>query len=158
MTPAINIVKKTRVAHTVHEYAHDAASESYGLEAAEKLAVDETRVFKTLVVRLNDNSFAVGVLAVSSMLSMKLMAKAVGAKKAVMADVADVERATGYVLGGVSPLGQKRQLTTVIDESARNFDTIYISAGRRGLEIELNPIDLQKLTTGLFSPIATNTH
>jgi Cys-tRNA(Pro)/Cys-tRNA(Cys) deacylase len=158
MTPAINIAKKSRVAHILHEYAHDAASESYGLEAAEKLAVDETRVFKTLVVRLNDNSFAVGVLAVSSMLSMKLMAKAVGAKKAVMADVADVERATGYVLGGVSPLGQKRQLTTVIDESARNFDTIYISAGRRGLEIELNPIDLQKLTTGLFSPIATNTH
>jgi Cys-tRNA(Pro)/Cys-tRNA(Cys) deacylase len=158
MTPAINIAKKSRVAHPVHEYAHDAASESYGLEAAEKLAVNEARVFKTLVVRLNDNSFAVGILAVSSMLSMKLMAKAVGAKKAVMADVAAVERATGYVLGGISPLGQKRQLTTVIDESARNFDTIYISAGRRGLEIELTPIDLQKLTTGLFAPIATNTY
>jgi Cys-tRNA(Pro)/Cys-tRNA(Cys) deacylase len=158
MTPAINIAKISRVAHIVHEYTHDATSESYGLEAAEKLAVNEARVFKTLVVRLNDNSFAVGILAVSSMLSMKLMAKAVGAKKAVMADVAAVERATGYVLGGVSPLGQKRQLTTVIDESARNFDTIYISAGRRGLEIELNPIDLQKLTTGLFAPIATNTH
>ncbi|MFT6311571.1 MAG: Cys-tRNA(Pro)/Cys-tRNA(Cys) deacylase [Porticoccus sp.] len=158
MTPAISIAKKSRVAHTVHEYAHDAASESYGLEAAEKLAVNEARVFKTLVVRLNDNSFAVGILAVSSMLSMKLMAKAVGAKKAVMADVAAVERATGYVLGGISPLGQKRQLTTVIDESARNFDTIYISAGRRGLEIELTPIDLQKLTTGLFAPIATNTY
>ena len=156
MTPAIEYVKKNNVAHIVHQYTHDAASESYGLEAAEKLGISEARVFKTLVVRLNDNSLAVGILAVSSMLSMKLIAKAVGAKKAVMADVTAVERATGYVLGGISPLGQKRQLATVIDESARNFDTIYISAGRRGLEIELNPIDLQKLTAGLFSLIVMN--
>jgi Cys-tRNA(Pro)/Cys-tRNA(Cys) deacylase len=101
MTPAIEFAKKRKISYTVHEYKHEAASESYGLEAAEKLGVSEARVFKTLVVRLNDDSFAVGV---SAMLSMKLMAKAVGAKKAVMADITDVERATGYVLGGVSPL------------------------------------------------------
>jgi Cys-tRNA(Pro)/Cys-tRNA(Cys) deacylase len=158
MTPAIEIAKKHHVAYTVHEYKHDVASESYGLEAAEKLGISEAKVFKTLVVRLNDDSLAVAILAVSSMLSMKLMANAVGAKKAVMAATDDVERATGYVLGGVSPLGQKRRLKTVIDQSARAFDTIYISAGRRGLEIELNPVDLQKLTAGLFIPIATNAY
>ena len=156
MTPAIELIKKNKIAHTVHEYKTDKASESYGLEAAEKLSVSEARVFKTLVVRLNDNSFAVGVLAVSSMLSMKLMAKSVGAKNAIMADVTEVERATGYVLGGVSPLGQKKLLKTVIDPSAKSFETIYISAGRRGLEIELNPHDLKRLIVGLFAPIATN--
>ncbi|MFQ3323107.1 MAG: Cys-tRNA(Pro)/Cys-tRNA(Cys) deacylase [Pseudomonadales bacterium] len=158
MTPAIELAKKNKIARIVHEYEHDAASESYGLEAAEKLGVSESRVFKTLVVRLNDDSLVVGILPVSSILSMKLMAKAVGAKKAVMADMAEVERATGYVLGGVSPLGQKRQLKTVIDRSARDFETIYISAGRRGLEIELNSADLQKLAAGLFATIAINTH
>jgi Cys-tRNA(Pro)/Cys-tRNA(Cys) deacylase len=89
------------------------------------------------------------------MLNMKLMASAVGAKKAVMANIAEVERVTGYVLGGVSPLGQKKQLKTIIDQSAKSFETIYISAGRRGLELELSPHDLQKLTVGLFLPIAT---
>ena len=158
MTPAIEFAKKRKIAYTVHEYKHEAASESYGLEAAEKLGVSEARVFKTLVVRLNDDSFAVGVLAVSAMLSMKLMAKAVGAKKAVMADIAAVERATGYVLGGISPLGQKRQLKTVIDQSAKVFETIYISGGRRGLEIELKPDDLQKTAAGLFASITMDTH
>ena len=157
MTPAIELAKKSKIAHIVHEYEHDAASESYGLEAAKKLGISETRVFKTLVVRLNDDSLAVGILPVASMLGMKLMAKAVGAKKAVMADIAEVERVTGYVLGGVSPLGQKRQLKTVIDQSARDFETIYVSAGRRGLEIELSSTDLQKLAAGLFAPIVINT-
>jgi Cys-tRNA(Pro)/Cys-tRNA(Cys) deacylase len=157
MTPAIKLAKNNNVTYTVHEYEHDAASEPYGLEAAKKLGISETRVFKTLVVRLNDDSLAVGILPVASMLGMKLMAKAVGAKKAVMADIAEVERVTGYVLGGVSPLGQKRQLKTVIDQSARDFETIYVSAGRRGLEIELSSTDLQKLTAGLFAPIVINT-
>lgn len=157
MTPAIKLAKNNNVTYTVHEYEHDAASESYGLEAAKKLGISETRVFKTLVVRLNDDSLAVGILPVASMLGMKLMAKAVGAKKAVMADIAEVERVTGYVLGGVSPLGQKRQLKIVIDQSARDFETIYVSAGRRGLEIELSSTDLQKLAADLFVPIAINT-
>ncbi len=146
MTPGINVASKNKVAYTVHEYAHDSASESYGLEAAEKLGVAPQRVFKTLVVNLDNKELAVAVLPVSSMLSMKGIAKAAGAKKASMADQADVERSTGYVLGGVSPLGQKKRLRTIIDSSANDHSTVYISAGRRGLEIELSPADLAMLT------------
>lgn len=153
MTPAINLAKKHNIAHRVHEYAHDPSSESYGLEAAEKLSVSPDRVFKTLVAELDNRSLAVGVVPVSAMLNMKLFAKAAGAKKATMANPADVERSTGYVLGGVSPLGQKKRLKTVIDSSAQQYDTIYVSAGRRGLEIELSPTDLQKLLNGLFDKI-----
>lgn len=153
MTPAINLLKKHKISHKVHEYLHDPAAESYGLEAASKLGIEEARVFKTLVVNLDGKALAVGVVPVSSMLNMKLMAKATGAKRAEMASPAEVERATGYVLGGVSPLGQKRQLKTIIDESARGFDTIYVSAGRRGLEIELGPEDLKRLVKGSFAAI-----
>ena len=153
MTPAINLAKKLKIFHRVHEYSHDPSSESYGLEAAEKLGVPEARVFKTLVVNIDNKALADGVVPVSSMLSMKLMAKATGAKKAVMANQPDVERSTGYVLGGVSPLGQKKPLKTVIDASATDFDTIYVSAGRRGLEIELSPEDLRKLVNGVFEKI-----
>ena len=153
MTPGINVAKKAKVAHKIHEYVHDASSESYGLEAAEKLGVSPDRVFKTLVVNLDGKDMAVGVLPVSAMLSMKLIAKAVGAKKAVMAAPADVERSTGYVLGGVSPLGQKKRLKTIIDASAKSHATIYISAGRRGLEIELSPEDLATLVGATFADI-----
>lgn len=154
MTPGINLAKKQKIAHTVHEYSHDPDSESYGQEAADKLGVPASRVFKTLVVALDNKTLAVAVLPVSAMLSMKQIARAAGAKKAAMAPQADVERATGYVLGGVSPLGQKKRLKTVIDASAEAFDTIYISAGRRGLEIELNPSDLKALTNASFAPLA----
>ena len=153
MTPGINIARQHKIVHRVHEYAHDASSESYGLEAAEKLGVPGEQVFKTLVVALDNKALAVGVIPVSSMLSMKLIAKATGAKKAAMADPSDVERSTGYVLGGVSPLGQKKRLKTIIDSSAEKFATVYVSAGRRGLEIELSPVDLKKLTNGLFAEI-----
>ena len=148
MTPGIDIAKKNKVSHRVHEYSHDESSESYGLEAAEKIGVPEERVFKTLVVSLDNRELVVGVIPVSSMLSMKLIAKAAGAKKAVMAEKSDVERSTGYVLGGVSPLGQKKRLKTFIDSSAKNYSTVYVSAGRRGLEIEMSPEDLAKLTGG----------
>lgn len=153
MTPAINVAVKAKIMHKVHEYDHDSSSESYGLEAAEKLGVAADRVFKTLVVKLDNNELAVGVIPVSSMLSMKRIAKAAGAKKAIMAAQADVERATGYVLGGVSPLGQKKRLKTIIDASVKNKATVYVSAGRRGLEIELNPDDLNKLVNGVFADI-----
>lgn len=153
MTPGINIARQHKIVHRVHEYAHDASSESYGLEAAEKLGVPGEQVFKTLVVALDNKALAVGVIPVSSMLSMKLIAKVAGAKKAAMADPAGVERTTGYVLGGVSPLGQKKRLKTIIDSSAEKFATIYVSAGRRGLEIELSPADLKKLTNGMFAGI-----
>ncbi len=155
MTPGINVAKKAGVAHTVHEYAHDPASESYGLEAAEKLGLPPERVFKTLVVSLDGRELAVGVVPVAAMLSMKQIARAAGAKKAAMADKAEVERVTGYVLGGVSPLGQKKRLKTFIDVSAQQFSSIFVSAGRRGLEIELSPGDLARLTDGRFAEIST---
>jgi len=154
MTPAINLAKQAKIIYNIHAYEHDAASESYGLEASEKLSVPKEQVFKTLVVGLDSQELAVGVVPVSCMLNMKSMAKAAGAKKAVMAAQADVERTTGYVLGGVSPLGQKKRLKTVIDASAHNHATIYVSAGRRGLEIELCPSDLAKLVSGTFAEIA----
>ena len=153
MTPCINIARKNKIAHTVHEYTHDPETESYGSEAAEKLGVANTQVFKTLVVSLDTSELVVAVIPVAAMLSLKHIAKTVGAKKAFMANKTDVERTTGYVLGGVSPIGQKKRLKTVVDISANHFSTIYISAGRRGLEIELNPADLAKLTNAVFAEI-----
>jgi Cys-tRNA(Pro)/Cys-tRNA(Cys) deacylase len=155
MTPAINIAKKNKISYKIREYEHDPASESYGLEAAEKLGLSEERVFKTLVVNIDNKELAVAVVSVSSMLSLKLMAKATGAKKAEMANKADVQRSTGYVLGGVSPLGQKKKLKTFIDGSAQAFETILVSAGRRGLEVELSPLDLKILVNGAFSNICS---
>lgn len=153
MTPAINAAKKAKIPYTVHQYVHDPATGSYGKEAVEKLGLNEARVFKTLVVELDSGSLAVGIIPVSAMLGMKLLAKAAGAKRVAMAEKAAVERATGYVLGGVSPLGQKKRLPTFIDSSATNFPTIYVSAGRRGLEIELKPADLASLTGAKFAAI-----
>ncbi|AZT82159.1 Cys-tRNA(Pro) deacylase [Marinobacter sp. NP-4(2019)] len=153
MTPGINAAKKAKISHRIHQYEHDSAAESFGTEAAEKIGADPSRVFKTLVVAIDGKDLAVGVVPVDSMLSMKLVAKAAGGKKAVMADKQDVQRSTGYVLGGVSPLGQKKRLRTFIDDSARSFDTIFVSAGRRGLEIELSPEDLAKLTAARFAPL-----
>ncbi|NQZ89768.1 MAG: Cys-tRNA(Pro) deacylase [Colwellia sp.] len=153
MTPGINQAKKHKVLYTIHEYSHDESSESYGLEAADKMGVPQEIVFKTLVVTLDNKELVVGIIPVSSMLSMKLIAKALGAKKAYMADKFDVERSTGYILGGVSPLGQKKRLKTLIHSSANNYSTIYVSAGRRGLEIELSPTDLVKLTKGKLEDI-----
>ena len=153
MTPGIKVVKKSKIAYKIHEYEHDRANQSYGLEAAEKTGAAAERVFKTLVVKLSNNELAVAVIPVTSMLSMKLLAKAAGAKKAEMAAPAEVARSTGYVLGGVSPLGQKKRLKTMIDCSAKNFASVYVSAGRRGLEIELSGNDLQKLLNGVFAEI-----
>ena len=154
MTPGIITAKKSKVSYKLHEYHHDESAESYGLEAAEKMGVPKERVFKTLVVSLDSKELAVGVIPVSSMLSMKLIAKAAGAKKATMANKSDVERSTGYVIGGVSPLGQKRQLETIIDSSANHHATVYVSAGRRGLEIELAPKDLGNATKAIFAAIS----
>jgi Cys-tRNA(Pro)/Cys-tRNA(Cys) deacylase len=155
MTPAIKLAKKAKIAHKIHEYKHDPSAESYGLEAAEKIGVEAARVFKTLVVDIGDKTLVVAILPVTSMLSLKAIAKAVKSKKAVMADKQDVMRSTGYVLGGVSPLGQKKRLTTVIDSSANDFATIYVSGGRRGLDIELSPADLQHLTMATVSAITS---
>ncbi len=152
MTPAIHSASQAGMAYQVHEYSHEPdASLSYGLEAAQKLGVLPERVFKTLVVKLDGKVLAVGVVPVTAQLGMKRIAKAAGAKKAAMAEPDEVERVTGYVLGGVSPLGQKKRLATFIDTSAQVQASIYVSAGRRGLEIELSPEDLAGLTQGRFA-------
>jgi len=153
MTPAIDRAKKAKISYTVHEYKHDPSAESYGREAADKMGVDPARVFKTLVASAGD-ALVVAVVPVMQKLDMKLLARAVGAKKAAMAEVAVVERVTGYVVGGVSPLGQKKRLATVIDASAEAHQTIFVSAGRRGLEIELSPKDLAALTGATFAEVA----
>ena len=153
MTPAIDQLTNLGVHHNVHEYAHDSKLASYGMEAADKLGVAPQRVFKTLVVDAGNKALAVAVLPVDQQLNLKLMAKAIGAKKVVMANPAAVSRSSGYVLGGVSPVGQKRALTTVIDQRARVHESIYVSAGRRGLEVELTAGDLAMVTHGLFEII-----
>jgi len=153
VTPGILAAKKAGVPFTVHEYDHYPSAPSFGLEAAEKLGVPPERVFKTLVVRLDGRELAVGVVPVNSMLSMKAAAKAAGAKKAEMAPQADVERSTGYVLGGVSPLGQKKRLRTFIDVSAEAFETIFVSAGKRGLDMEIAPGDLRAVCGGTFASL-----
>ncbi|GAC32213.1 Cys-tRNA(Pro) deacylase [Paraglaciecola polaris] len=153
MTPAINLLLKSKIAHQVLQYEHDAQAESFGLEAAQKLSLAANVVFKTLVVKLDTQTLCVAILPVERMLSMKLLAKAVGAKKAQMADKAEVERVTGYVLGGVSPLGQKKRLMTIIDTSARELQTFYVSAGKRGLEIALTPDDLASILNARFAAI-----
>ena len=153
MTPAINQLTNLGVHHNVHEYAHDSKLALYGMEAADKLGVAPQRVFKTLVVDAGNKALAVAVLPVDQQLNLKLMAKAIGVKKVVMANPAAVSRSSGYVLGGVSPVGQKRALTTVIDQRARVHESIYVSAGRRGLEVELTAGDLAMVTHGLFEII-----
>lgn len=153
MTPCIQLLKKTKTDYTLHQYEHDSSCNSYGEEAAQKLGVMQERVFKTLVVLSDKNEFVVGIVPVSSKLSMKSIAKAVGAKKVAMADAHDVEKITGYVLGGVSPLGQKKRLKTVIDESAKEFETIFVSAGKRGLDVELCAKDLKSLLNAKFEKI-----
>jgi Cys-tRNA(Pro)/Cys-tRNA(Cys) deacylase len=153
-TPATALLDKQRVAHTLHSYDHDPRHESYGLEAAEALGLVPGRVFKTLVVDL-DGQLAVGVVPVTGQLDLKALASALKGKKAKMAEVAAAERATGYVAGGISPLGQKKRLPVVLDVSAQEFDTIFCSAGRRGLEVEIAPTDLARLTNAVVAPIST---
>ncbi|MEW8625336.1 MAG: Cys-tRNA(Pro) deacylase [Candidatus Thiodiazotropha sp.] len=154
MTPAVKTAKLAGVPFQTHSYQHDPQHDSYGMEAAEKLGLPADRVFKTLVVSIDGGGLAVGVLPVSSKLDLKALAKVLKVKKLVMAEPRAVERSSGYVLGGVSPLGQKRKLPTVIDISATQSSTIYVSAGKRGLEIELNPHDLATLLDATMAEIA----
>ena len=153
MTPAIHTAKQAKVAFQVHEYKHDPKAESYGEEAAEKLGLPLARVFKTLVVSVDGKGLAVAVVPVAGKLDMKACAAALGSKKCEMAASKDAERATGYVLGGISPLGQKKRLPTLVDATAQGFETVFVSAGRRGLEIELAPGDLLRLTGGRFAQL-----
>ena len=147
-TPAIAAAEAAGIRFTLHEYEHDPRSESYGLEAAERLGLEPARMFKTLVVD-RDGALAGAVVPVAAQLDLNALGK-----RTSMADRTKAERATGYVLGGISPLGQRRPLPTVVDASALEHATIHVSAGRRGLEIELDPHDLVRLTGAEVRAIA----
>ncbi|MEU2253236.1 Cys-tRNA(Pro) deacylase [Nocardia xishanensis] len=156
-TPAIRTLTKAGIAHRVHSYAHDPRADSYGAEAVDALAaelgVSAAQIFKTLVVELSTGTLAVAVLPVPNTLSLKAAAAALGAPKAAMADKTKAERTTGYVLGGISPLGQRKQLPTVVDDSALRWDRVLCSAGKRGLEIELAPADLVRAASAVTASI-----
>ena len=153
MTPAIDLLKKAKAEHRIHSYEHDPKSASYGLEAAEKLGLDPQRVFKTLLACSEKNELLVAVVPVIGSLDLKALAHAAGAKKADMADPQAAQRATGYLVGGISPLGQKKRLRTFIDQSAQAYPTIHVSAGRRGLEVELAAQVLAEQTGARFAAI-----
>ncbi|MER7245288.1 Cys-tRNA(Pro) deacylase [Kribbella sp. NPDC000426] len=152
-TPATVALTKAKVEFTTHAYEHDPAAKSYGLEAAEALGLDPEQVFKTLLVEV-DGKLAVGVVPVGKQLDLKAIAAAAGGKKAVMADPAAAERTTGYVVGGISPIGQKRALPTVVDSTATDHPTVYVSGGRRGFDIGLSPADLIAVTRARTAAIA----
>lgn len=152
-TPATTTLTRLGVAYDLHPYEHDPAAPSYGLEASQALGVPPAHVFKTLLVQ-GERGLAVGVVPVDRTLDLKAVASALGLKKVTMADPAAAERSTGYVVGGISPVGQKRPLPTVVDESAASLDRVYVSGGRRGLDLSLDPADLVRVTGGSFAPIA----
>jgi len=153
-TPALVALASAGVPHTAHAYEHDPASTlGYGLEAAHALGVEPDRVFKTLLTTV-DGHLVVAVVPVTTTLDLKALASAAGGKKAAMAERAAAERATGYVVGGISPLGQKTALPTVVDETVWLFDTVLVSGGRRGLDVELAPDDLVRLTSATVADVA----
>ncbi|RVU32453.1 Cys-tRNA(Pro) deacylase [Neptunomonas marina] len=156
MTPAVNVAKKAKITFNLHEYEHDPSAQSYGEEAAEALGLPMGRVFKTLLVAQEGDQkrLAVAVVPVDAQLDLKALAAALSVKKVAMAQADAAQRITGYVLGGISPLGQKKRLPTVLSDSAQSYETLFVSAGRRGLEIELTPADLVALTAAKVANIA----
>lgn len=153
VTPAVDALTAARIPFTVHEYAHDPAVKHYGLEAATALGLDPDQVLKTLLVTA-DGGQAVAVVPVSCTLSLKAVGAALGRKRVEMCDPAVAQRVTGYVLGGISPFGQRKRLPTVVDETCELFDTIYVSGGRRGLDIGVAPADLIRLLAAVVADIA----
>ncbi len=145
MTPAINLLKKNKCDFKIHKYDHDPSCTNFGLEAAQKLGLDENRVYKTLLVELNLKELVVGIIPVNCSMSLKNIASALKVKSAKMADKQEAQKVTGYLLGGISPFGQKKRLRTVVDETAFSFETIYVSGGKRGLDIEVSADNISKL-------------
>lgn len=154
-TPATALLARQQIPHTLHPYAHDPRAEAYGEEAAAALDVDERRIFKTLIATV-DGRLACAVVPVAGRLDVKRFAAALGGKRAELAEPSAAARATGYVVGGISPLGQKTRLRTVVDASAESFDTVFVSAGKRGLQVQLAPADLVRLTGASLAPIAVS--
>ncbi|MGB7404008.1 MAG: Cys-tRNA(Pro) deacylase [Arcobacter sp.] len=155
MTPAIRLLKKNKCDFKIHKYEHDPACTDFGEEAVIKLNLDKNRVFKTLLVELTPKELVVCVIPVSKQLSLKDVANAFKVKKAQMANKDEAQKVTGYLLGGISPLGQKKRLKTLVDESAFNYETIFVSGGKRGLDIELKATDIVSLVTAQKFPIST---
>ena len=156
MTPAIHTLKRAQIPYRLCEYRHDPAASSYGLEAAQALGVDAAQVLKTLIVKPAAGALVAVLIPVSTQLNLKAVAQAVGIKKVIFADPREAERTTGYVVGGISPLGQRRRLVTLIDESALSHTSVYVSAGRRGLDIALSPQDLVQLTQAQVARIGVS--
>jgi Cys-tRNA(Pro)/Cys-tRNA(Cys) deacylase len=152
-TPATALLTKAKISFTLHPYEHDPRSQAYGDEAAEALGVDPARIFKTLIASV-EGRLACAVVPVAARLDLKALAAALGGKRAELADPAAAARATGYVVGGISPLGQRSRLKVVVDASAEQFETVYVSAGKRGLQVQLAPADLVRAADAMLAPIA----
>ena len=154
MTPAIRAAEAAEIPFRVHRYEHDPAADNFGTEAAQKLGLPPERVFKTLVAAVDGKALVMAVVPVAARLDLKKLAGVVGGKRADMADPATAERATGYVVGGISPLGGRKRLPTVLDASVLAHETVFVSAGQRGVQMELSPQDLVRLTAATTAPIA----
>ncbi len=153
-TPAINALRAAGVPFELHTYDHDPASMSFGAEAATALGVAQDRVFKTLLACTDQARLVVAIVPVNTMLDLKALATVSGAKRAEMADPSQAQRSTGYVVGGISPIGQRRALPTILDESAQDFETVLVSGGRRGLDVELSPADLAAVTGAQYAAVS----
>lgn len=152
MTPACKVLKSNKIEYSIHEYEHDQNAKSFGLEAAEKLRLNVSEVFKTLLVT-DDKAYFVAILPVNYQLNLKKVANALGCKKLHMSDPKNAERLTGYLVGGISPIGQKKRLKTIIDSTAENLNKMYVSGGKRGLDVGLKPQDLANILAANFADI-----
>ena len=155
MTPEINALKKLNIPYAIHAYQHDPSITDFGHEAAEKLGLDPNQTYKTLLVAINEDQkkLAVMIIPVSNKLSLKKAAKALNVKKVEMADIDAAQKSSGYLVGGISPIGQKKVLPTLIDQSAVQWDLMYVSGGKRGLDLALKPQDLAQATKGCFADL-----